>query len=122
MESENSERIRKALSRKICTNNTVYENGDIVWYRRKEKWLGPGKVVFQYGKVIFVRHGSSLIRVSANRIVRKGEEYSEKDAEVTNNAEETVEDDRPPTKVKPFIEAEEVSEDMQQGDKVLDSP
>ena len=45
VEMENSERIRKALSRKICTYNTAYEDGDIVWYNRKEEWLGPGKVV-----------------------------------------------------------------------------
>ena len=37
IETENSERIRKALSRKICTNNTVFENGDNVWYRRGNK-------------------------------------------------------------------------------------
>ena len=87
VESENSERIWKGLSRKICTNNTVFENGDIVWYRRRERWLGPGKVVFQDGKVIFVRHGSALVRVSANRIVWKGEEYMEGDLKNTVNTE-----------------------------------
>ena len=96
IESENSERIRKALSRKICTNNTVYENGDIVWYRRRNKWMGPGKVVFQDGKVIFVRHGAVLVRVSANRIVRKGEEYVKENIEgenIDNEKENTVASD-----------------------------
>lgn len=76
-ESENSERIRKALRKKICTNNTVYQNGDLVWYRSKDgdRDTGPGKVVFQDGKVIFVRHGAAFVRVSANRIVRKGQEF-----------------------------------------------
>ena len=93
IESENSERIRKALSRKICTNNTVYENGDIVWYRRRNKWMGPGKVVFQDGKVIFVRHGAVLVRVSANRIIRKGEEYTKDNIEgenIDNEKDNTV--------------------------------
>ena len=93
IESENSERIRKALSRKICTNNSVYENGDIVWYRRRNKWMGPGKVVFQDGKNIFVRHGAVLVRVSANRIVRKGEEYAKDNIEgdgMDNEKENTV--------------------------------
>ena len=92
VESENSERIRKALSRKICKNNTVYENGDIVWYRRRNKWMGPGKVVFQDGKVIFVRHGAVLVRVSANRIIRKGEEYAKDNMEgesIDNEKENT---------------------------------
>ena len=30
-QSENSERIRNALRKKVCTNNTVYHNGDLVW-------------------------------------------------------------------------------------------
>ena len=31
-------------------------------------WLGPATVVAQDGKVIFVRHGGNLIRLSPNRI------------------------------------------------------
>ena len=77
-ESENSERIRKALRRKICTNNTVYHNGDLVWYRKRDgdRATGPGKVVFQDGKVIFVRHGATYVRLSANRIVKKDREFA----------------------------------------------
>jgi transposase InsO family protein len=78
IESENSERIRKALRKKICTNNTIYRNGDQVWYKRKDgaRALGPGKVVFQDGKIVFVRHGMTYVRVSVNRIVKKGSEFS----------------------------------------------
>ena len=39
-------------------------------------WMGPGKVVFQDGKVIFVRHGSVLVRVLANRLVKKNEDFA----------------------------------------------
>ena len=47
-------------------------NGDLVFYKRegREKWLGPGKVVFQDGKVVFVRHGSVFVRVSPNRLCK----------------------------------------------------
>ena len=67
-ESENSERVKKAFIRKVCTNNTVFENGDCVWYKRERdgKWKEPAKVIFQDGKVVWVRHGSSAVRVSAN--------------------------------------------------------
>ena len=35
---------------------TVYNNGDIVYYKRAkdEKWMDPGKDIFQDGKVIFL--------------------------------------------------------------------
>ena len=91
IESENSERIKKALLKKVCRNNTVYENGDSVWYKRRDKWMGPGKVIFQDRKVIFVRHGSIYVRVSANRIVKKGEEFaSEEDIDITPPADKTT--------------------------------
>ena len=58
--------------------------------------MGPGKVVFQDGKVIFVRHGAVLVRVSANRIVRKGEEYAKENIEgenIDNEKENSVASD-----------------------------
>ena len=57
---------------------TVYNNGDIVYYKRARdgKWMGPGKVVFQDGKVIFVRNGATFIWVSAKRIVKAGSELA----------------------------------------------
>ena len=44
-----------------------------MFYKRKgrERWLGPGKVMFQDGKVVFIRHGSSFVRVSPNRLLKK---------------------------------------------------
>ena len=106
IESENSERIRKALTKKVCRNNTVYENGDSVWYKRRDKWMGPGKVVFQDGKVIFVRHGSIYVRVSANRIVKKGEEFG--NDEPSDNSE-PVQDTNPSNDA--FIEAGDIETD-----------
>ena len=47
-----------------------FDNGDLDFYKRKEKdrWLRPGKVISQDGKVVFVRHGVAFIRVSPNRL------------------------------------------------------
>ena len=66
------------MSRKICTNNIVYEKGDTIWYRRKDEWRGPAKVMFQDGKVVLIKHGEVVVRVSVNRIVRKKESLSAK--------------------------------------------
>ena len=70
IKSEADERIRRALRCKVRAAEQIFENGDMVFYKRegKEKWLGPGKVVFQDGKVVFVRHGSIYVRVSPNRL------------------------------------------------------
>ena len=43
-----------------------------MFYKRegKEQWLGPGKVMFQDRKVVFIHHGSSFIRVSPNHLLK----------------------------------------------------
>ena len=48
----------------------IYQNGDTVFYKQegKQRWLGPASVVFQDGKVVFVRHGGIFVRVSPNRL------------------------------------------------------
>ena len=70
IQTEADERIRRALRNKVRAAEQVFKNGDIVFYKRegKERWLGPGKVVFQDGKVVFVRHGAVFVRVSPNRL------------------------------------------------------
>jgi hypothetical protein len=80
MKAESCERLKTALRSKIRTNGTIYQNGDIVYYKRdnEEEWRGPAKVVFQDGKVIFIRHGGYAVRVSVNRIVKAGEELEKR--------------------------------------------
>ena len=77
IESESSDRIRRALRKNVSTVNRVWRHGDTVWYKRERdaRWKGPAKVIFQDGKVIWVRHGSTAVRVSANRLIKQGEEY-----------------------------------------------
>ena len=78
--SENSSRLKTALKSKVRTCNEVYDFGDVVYYKRSKdnKWMGPAKVVFQDGKIIFVRHGAVYIRVSANRLIKAGAELAKK--------------------------------------------
>ena len=85
IKSEASKKVKIALMKKVRTNNTVYYPGDEVWYKRtdEDKWRGPGKVIFQDGKVLCVRNGftNCLIQLSVNRVCRLGEEYPALDSE-----------------------------------------
>ena len=75
IESEASERVKRALRSKIRASERKYSPGDRVYYKREtqERWLGPAKVIFQDGKVIFVRHGATFVRVSSNRLLPAGQ-------------------------------------------------
>ena len=92
IQSEAEERIRRALRNKVRASEQVFMNGDRVFYKRegKERWLGPGKVVFQDGKVVFVRHGGVFVRVSPNRL-QKVNSYSTDD-DVDNDTSSKIED------------------------------
>ena len=72
IQSECSERIRRALRHQIRPSNTIYQTGDKVYYLRDNQWRGPGKVKGQDGKVVFVRHGSIYVRVSTCRFMKVG--------------------------------------------------
>ena len=102
--AERCERIRKALKAKIRVNDTLYNKGDIVYFKKEteDTWRGPAKVVFQDSKVIFLRIGSVYYRVSANRVKKAGESLArdivEKEEELeqrqtvtnTNNEPSTI--------------------------------
>ena len=75
MESECSERIRRALRGQVRTSREeTYNLGDKVYYKRpnKNEWRGPGKVIGQDGVVVFVRHGGQVVRVHVCRL-KKGQ-------------------------------------------------
>ena len=88
IQSEADEKIRRALRSKMRSNEEQYSHGDIVYYKRdgKDRWLGPGKVIFQDGKIIFVRHGPTFVRVSANRLMKKGCEFNKNEGENSQNS------------------------------------
>ena len=74
IESEASERIKKALRHNIRSYaNERYENGESVYYRRKnyKGWKGPGKVIGKDGQTVIVKHGSSIYRVHPYQLLKK---------------------------------------------------
>jgi hypothetical protein len=72
IQTEADEMIQRALRSKVRDAEQVFKNGDMVFYKRegKERWLGPGKEVFQDGKVVFVRHGRVFVRILPNRLCK----------------------------------------------------
>lgn len=72
IQAESSERIRRALRHKIRASGECFQHGDRVYYKRDDdnKWKGPGVVIGQDGKVVFVRHGSIYVRVHPCRLIR----------------------------------------------------
>ncbi|XP_066915082.1 uncharacterized protein [Clytia hemisphaerica] len=56
IKAESSERIRRALRHQLRSHSEIFEVGDAVYYKRESsnKWKGPGKVIGQDGKTIFV--------------------------------------------------------------------
>ena len=110
IESESSVRIKRALKAKIRCADINLNPGDFVYYVREgqDKWLGPAKVMFQDGKVIFLRHGGFVIRVSANRLIKVGDELAKQinknnelitdkdDQEINSQTTEISREDRAP--------------------------
>ncbi len=72
IETEADERIRRALRHKVRASEQIFEVGDAVYYKRQghDRWLGPGRVLCQDRKVVFVRHGGTFIRASPNRLIK----------------------------------------------------
>ena len=112
IESETSERIRRALRHKVRAAEEICENGDVVYYKResKERWLGPATVVFQDGIVVFVRHGGIFVRMSPNRLrhtTRHTDENEREDKEKTENRldaiKETAAEEMPVSEVVPAL-------------------
>ena len=93
IESESCIRIKRALKHKIRTNETVFNPGEIVYYKRDscDRWIGPAKVIFQDGKVVFIRHGAVWVKVSPNRIVKSGREFDTSTDAIGMDRSEAVE-------------------------------
>jgi hypothetical protein len=60
----------------------VYKNGDLVFYKRPNQnvWRGPGRVLGQDGVVVFVRHGSQLMRVHVCRLRKEVQKIENRDS------------------------------------------
>ncbi|VDI54554.1 Hypothetical predicted protein [Mytilus galloprovincialis] len=92
IQAESSERIRRALRHKIRASGECFQHGDKVYYKRDDdnKWKGPGTVLGQDGKVVFVRHG---IREKIHQTAI----YDSDDEEENNNrnVEQNIEEQEP---------------------------
>ena len=58
-----------------------------MFYKRdsSNKWKGPGKVIGQDGKVVFVRHGNIYITVSTCQLIKFGKEFQQSHVKVQLN-------------------------------------
>jgi G:T-mismatch repair DNA endonuclease (very short patch repair protein) len=63
MKAESSERFRKALRYNIRASENDYKSGQKVFDYKGGRWRGPGVVIGEDHKVIFVKHGSFYYRV-----------------------------------------------------------
>ena len=71
IQSESSEKLRRALNHNIRTSGDIkYLSGDNVFFKRANEshWRGPGKVLGQDGQQVLAKYGSRYIRVHPCRI------------------------------------------------------
>ena len=114
--SENESRIKKALKAKVVATVLDLKPGDLVYYKRDGvEFKGPAKVIVQDGKVIFIREGNSVYRVSANRVVKVGEELSKQSLKNTSNENE-VRLEKPTEAIDYTIVPEKASEEEREID------
>lgn len=72
--AESSERIKRALTHQVRTYaDEVYENGDVVFYRRKgyKGWKGPATVLGKDGQYVLLRHGGGNFKVHPSQMIKK---------------------------------------------------
>ena len=94
IQAESSERVRRALRHKIRASGECYQQGDHVYFKRNDEnqWKGPGTVIGQDGKIVFVRHGSIYVCVPPCRLIRCGTEFSVEGNKGTSNKEQNESD------------------------------
>ena len=71
IQSESSEKLRRALNHNIRTSGDIkYLSGDSVFFKRANErhWRGPRKVLGQDGQQVLVKYGSRYVRVHPCRI------------------------------------------------------
>ena len=100
--AESSERLKRALRHNVRVNEESFFQNDKVFYKRDDsnRWRGPGKVVGQDGKVLFIRHGSQLVRVATCRAL-KVENSKEKQKEMNEKSDQRSDEQNDQRKEKP---------------------
>ena len=70
---DNSNRLKRAM-RVQPSQLEKYETGEMLCYRfgTDPRWFGPGRVIGQENKVIYIKHGGHIISTSQSRVYRPG--------------------------------------------------
>ena len=74
--------LKRMIKAKVRVNQVVFERGDNIYWRavnNANNWL-QGKVVAVDSKVLFVRKGSQIYRVSSDMAVKVNEEFNTAEA------------------------------------------
>ena len=72
IQSENSERIKRALTHNIRPSSHIkFVTGDTVYYKRNDskKWKGPAKVIGTESQQILIKHGGTYVCVHPCRVL-----------------------------------------------------
>ena len=80
IQTESSKKIKTALARQTRTTTSKdFNNGDRVYYKRNSDndWHGPGTIIGIDGKVVIVRHGGNVLRVSPCHLTKANKEKSQ---------------------------------------------
>ena len=97
-QKEFSNKISKALNNKIRSSETVFMQGDDVYYKKEgvKEWKGPGKVIGIEGKTLLIKHGPYISRVHASRARLKTKANCDKLKDLANfPVEDPIETDNP---------------------------
>ena len=89
-------KLKKMIKSKVRRNQTVFQAGDHVYWRTHEvnlKWR-QGKVLAVDGKVMWVRAGSRVRRISTDMAIKTNTEFDREGELVDAEEEEKVEESR----------------------------
>ena len=78
-EVENKHRLKMADKSSHTGKFEFYNMGDEVYYKlaHNSKWSGPGKVIAQDNKLIFIRHGRNMVVASPSRTQRVSQQFKQ---------------------------------------------
>ena len=71
IKAETSEKIRRALRHQVRPSGRIFQNGELVYYKRddNQEWKGPGTIIGQDGKIVIIKHGSYIVRIHVSRVI-----------------------------------------------------
>ncbi|XP_072169476.1 uncharacterized protein [Diadema setosum] len=79
--SEASEWIHRALHHNFRVPEFLFQPGECVYFKHNDsdRWRGLGKVIGQDGKIVFIRHGSQLVRVASRKLIKSNHDTTSPD-------------------------------------------